>query len=95
MARLTTEPKLEARATIQFEESELRALDALIGYGTDPFLKVFYKHMGSSYMKPHEAGLRQLFKTLGGSVGEALRKVDDARKLLNAPPQKPKVRVVG
>lgn len=69
-------------ATISLDESQLRALDALAGYGTDEFLKVFYKEMGESYLKPHEKGLRSLFATIRKDVPPALSDVDTARQVL-------------
>ncbi|MCX5478486.1 hypothetical protein OSH08_05690 [Kaistia geumhonensis] len=58
----------------------MRALDALVGYGVDAFLKVFYEKLGEAYMRPHEAGLRSLFKAIGRDVGPALMDVDQAQK---------------
>ena len=82
MAEFRTRTHIEARAQIEFGELELRALEAMTGYGADAFLKVFYDKLGHHYMQPHEAGLRSLFKTIGPPVGEALRQVDEARKKL-------------
>ena len=71
------------RAVIELDEPQLRALDALAGYGTDGFLKVFYKQMGKHYLQPHEAGLRALFETIKRDVPPALHSVDRARDLLD------------
>lgn len=65
MAKLIQRPVIEAHATITLNEAEMGALDALAGYGTDTFLRVFYKEMGKSYLEPHEAGLRSLFEAAG------------------------------
>lgn len=73
---------IEARATITFNEIELRALEAMTGYGVEPFLKVFYEKLGKHYMRPHEAGLRSIFQTINPPVHEAIGKVDRVRKLL-------------
>ncbi len=70
---------IDVGATIRFNESELRALEALVGYGTDGFLKVFYKQMGEHYLKPHEAGLRSLFATVRSEVPMTLHRADAAR----------------
>lgn len=59
--------KTRAKLIIQFEidlslnEVELRALDALVGYGIDAFIEKFYTHLGKAYMEKHEAGLRTIF----------------------------------
>ncbi len=64
------ETKLRVRPTVHFTveatltEGDLRALDALAGYGTDAFLKVFYEHMGKHYLQPHERDLRSLFEKI-------------------------------
>lgn len=81
MATITPNAKLEVTATFIFSEQELRALDALVGYGTDPFLEVFYKHLGRAYMQPHEAGLRSLFNSISQQQGGILRRADDARRV--------------
>lgn len=66
---------------MQFNEAELRALDALVGYGVEGFLKVFYAQIGQHYMKPHEAGLRLLFKSVREIVPGILHRTDDARSV--------------
>lgn len=45
----------------ELTENELRALDALVGYGFDAFLKCFYEHLGKAYLEPYENDLKQLF----------------------------------
>jgi hypothetical protein len=37
---------VEITATLNLTEGELRALDALAGYGADAFLKAFYVKLG-------------------------------------------------
>lgn len=83
MAQITPRAKIEVTATFEFSEHELRALDALIGYGTDPFLEVFYKHLGRAYMQPNEDGLRSLFKSIADQLGGILRRTEDARRVFN------------
>jgi hypothetical protein len=53
-------------ATISLNDQELAALDALVGYGLDSFLKVFYEKLGRSYLEPFEPGLRSFFEAVGG-----------------------------
>lgn len=74
--------RITVNATLVLDEGELRALDALVGYGTQPFLDVFYKHLGKSYMEPHEPGLRRLFKKIRENVPSAIAKADMAREFL-------------
>ena len=80
MKRFIQQPYVETRATIELSEVEMRALEALIGYGVQPFLDVFYQHMGKHYLRPHEAGIRSLFKTVGSDIPDVLRRADAARQ---------------
>ena len=64
---------------ISLSESEARALDALVGYGDDAFIKHFYETLGKAYMEHHEAGLRSLFKRLREDMPPQLRRIDQAR----------------
>ena len=77
-ARIT----LEVTATLN--EIEVRALDALVGYGIDPFLKVFYEKLGKHYMEPHEKGLRSLFKTINSEIQPGISKINKARSSLES-----------
>lgn len=83
MASLHPRHRVTVMATIEFDEGELRALDAMIGYGTDEFIKAFYEKLGKSYMETHEKGLRRLFSTLKESIPVALSDVDRARDALD------------
>lgn len=58
----------------------MRALEALAGYGSDGFLKVFYQHMGRAYLEPHEVGLRSLFETIRTELPPILCRADSAKK---------------
>jgi hypothetical protein len=83
MAKIEGRPQLNCEIVLVISESEARALDALAGYGDDAFIKNFYTHLGESYMKPHEAGLRQFLKTLrdASGLGSVLSRMDDARSV--------------
>ena len=69
---------------IQLDELEVRALDALAGYGTDPFIEAFYKVMGKSYLEPYEDGLRSFLDGVRPICKEAISRVDAARKELKS-----------
>jgi len=73
MAKITAKVGVNFEILLTLNETELRALDALVGYGVDPFLKVFYEKLGKAYMEPHEKGLRSLFD-----------KIDELRPNINA-----------
>lgn len=78
-----TNIKVEITATLELTEGHLRALDALIGYGDDAFLRAFYVKLGKHYMQPFERDLRDLFGHLRCEVPRALRGVKDARVRLS------------
>lgn len=79
---LSTTTKVEFSGHLDLSEVELRALDALVGYGVDNFLRVFYANLGQHYLKPHEAGVRLLFGTIGRGVPQQLARIEAARELL-------------
>jgi len=84
MAQLiTSKPTVTVEATFRLNEQEIAALDALAGYGTEAFLKVFYEKLGRSYLEQHEAGLRSVFETVRKYAGPALSRTHRARKILS------------
>lgn len=80
MTRLMQVPVVEVGATIKLTEAELRALEALAGYGDEGFLKVFYEHMGKHYLQPHEAGIKSLFAVIRADLNPILERADAAKK---------------
>lgn len=83
MAVIVAKPTVQVVTTFTVTEEELRALDALAGYGTEPFLKMFYKDLGTAYMRPYEAGLREFLASVRNLAGPILRDADAARKAFN------------
>lgn len=86
MAKLESKGTLDAQLLISLSEEEAAALDALAGYEIDHFLKTFYHCMGEAYLRPHEAGLRSLFKALQQgpcSVRDFLGRARNARRVLD------------
>jgi hypothetical protein len=75
-------PRIEIDATITLNRDELGALDALTGYGVDKLIAHFYKHMGESYLRPHEAGLKSFLKAAAqASSGlDAVRRIERTLK---------------
>lgn len=86
MAKIGCNPVVTATIVLHLSEAEAGALDALAGYGTDEFLRVFYDKMGKAYLQPYEKGLRSLFDSVRGgeaSVQSFLRKAKDAREVMD------------
>ena len=75
--------KTKVNFTVQCElsEGDIRALDALVGYGTENFLKCFYTHLGKAYLEPYEQDLINLFKKIE-ELRPAIGEINDARKQL-------------
>jgi hypothetical protein len=82
MAKAKSKPVLSVSITIEVDEEEARALDALAGYGDNAFIEMFYKSLGKHYMQPYEDGLRSFLKTIRSAVAPALNDVDKARSFL-------------
>lgn len=77
-------PKLDLRLVFTVDESEARALEALAGYGDNAFIKVFYEHLGSTYMSKHEDGLRSFLISIREILPIILARQDQARKTFEA-----------
>ena len=81
MAIITQKPEIKLEAHFKVDESEIRALDGLVGYGDDAFIKQFYDFLGKSYLEPHEQGLRKFFKSIRDQIPQMLGKINDARRV--------------
>lgn len=92
MANIHGKGTIEAQAVFVLSEAEMRALDALVGYGTNAFLEVFYAKMGRAYLEPHEAGLRTLFESIRNQIPSILDRVDGAREIFNGKKQNAKTK---
>ncbi len=79
MAKVIQQSDVQLSVLLKLSEPEARALDALVGYGFDSFIKVFYEHLGKHYMEPHEAGLRSLFESVRKEIPPVLGRADKAR----------------
>jgi hypothetical protein len=80
MAKVLGHSPMAMTVTIERNEQEAGALDALFGYEVDAFLKTFYTHMGKSYLEPYERGFRSLHETRGMLSGY-LERIKSARKV--------------
>lgn len=81
MAQLHQHPKIELHVSIILSEVEARALDGLVGYGDDAFIKHFYDKLGRAYMERHEAGLRSFFRSIREFLPPILERTNQARKI--------------
>jgi hypothetical protein len=68
-------------ATLMLDEGEARALHAMFGYGARSFLDVFYKHLGTHYLKPHEPEVFTLAESVNAQLVPALAHFDEVRRL--------------
>ncbi len=80
MAKIIAKPKLELELSFTVNESEARALDALVGYGDDAFIKAFYEKLGKCYMDNHEQGLRDFFTSIRKLVPPILSNFKEAKE---------------
>lgn len=74
---------VEFQVNMTLTEIEARALDAIVGYGIKPFLEVFYKSLGKSYLQPHEKGAITLFQHIRSDLGQQLYNIDEAKKAIS------------
>ena len=68
--------RTEFTATLLLNERELRALDAMVGYGEESFLNCFYKKCGTYYLKPYEDGVHSLFDKVAKISQDSIREID-------------------
>lgn len=80
MATISVKPKVDVVINFTINEAEARALDALVGYGDDAFIKQFKEFLGDAYIRGHENGLREFFKTIRVFIPPILSRLNDARK---------------
>ena len=83
MAKISQRATIEATASFVVDEEEMRALDALVGYGFDSFIAAFKKNLGESYMRGHEDGLRRFFEAIRRDIPGILSRTDDAREVFD------------
>lgn len=73
------------KTKITISECAGRALDALVGYGDDAFLKHFKEKLGESYIRDHEEGLKEFFAQVRAEVLPRIHLVEELRKMSNMP----------
>ncbi|NEI70987.1 hypothetical protein GR212_15510 [Rhizobium lusitanum] len=80
MASAINKATVAFSTTLTLNESEIQALEALVCYGADSFLKVFKENLGTAYIRNHEEGIRSLFDAINRDVRPAHRKIVEARQ---------------
>lgn len=88
MPKVKSKIAIEFTSTLTLTETEMRALDAIVGYGFDSFLKVFKRNLGEAYIRGHEEGARALFDAINREVRPALHEVNELRRRLAENPPK-------
>ena len=68
--------------TLNIDETEARALDAMFSYGADAFLAGFEKCLGKTCVEPHKAGIRRLHDTIRKELSPCLATMSEARRQL-------------
>jgi len=71
---------VEFTATLTVNEEELKALDALVGYGGASFIKVFQEHLGKSYLNGSENTLLKIFEEWRQQIPRHLHKIKGMKK---------------
>lgn len=89
MADFQARSLMQVTIAMEITEPEARALDALVGYGDDAFIKTFYEKLGEAYMKPHENALRKFFQSVRDSIPGILYRADRARAAFHDKDYKP------
>jgi hypothetical protein len=71
------------RINLSITKREAMVLQAIVGYGADPFLDVFYPKLGRAYLFPLEQDLRSLFKKVWEELPVEIGKIESAEKAIN------------
>jgi len=87
MAKVKASSTVKLSVTLELTEEEAIALNEMTKYGIDSFLKGYYKFLGKHYMRPHEQGMRSLFKTIDAELPPHLKRISEARKIFDMPKQ--------
>jgi len=83
MATSTPNASIEMSMTVTLTEAEVRALNAIMGYGVASFLKAISSQLSEALPRAHEAGIRSLFDTLQPQCVNAIKRAEAARLAFN------------
>jgi hypothetical protein len=79
VAELTAEPRIELKVTLELNETELRALEAIAGYNHKTVANVLLENLGKSYLRDHIGGLYSFLAAVNENARGILKRLDDAR----------------
>jgi len=82
MANSKAKVKIDFQVTLTLNEAEARMLVEMTGYGADPFLRGYYKVLGKSYMRPHEAALKTFFSSIKSVLPSELNRIDKIKEAM-------------
>lgn len=74
--------KVTGTITIELNEEEARALNAMSLYGTNAFINAFEENLGKFYFEPYRNGIATLFETANGEVKAYLDQIDKCKKVI-------------
>lgn len=85
MAKTEVKSKLEfdIKFSLELTLNEAKALNEMVKYGSKAFLEGYYKHLGKSYLEPHEVGIHSLFDTVRQSLPEKIHTANDLVNKIN------------
>lgn len=87
MTKVNNTVNIQFSTTITLTEMEIRALDALVGYGDEAFIRAFKENLGSYYIENYTDGLVSFFNAVRGQVLPAMRQIDGIRELVAKEPK--------
>lgn len=83
--KFKADTSIEFKITLEMSLDEAKALEALTKYNIKEFLEVFYKNIGTSYLKPHEKAFASFMdsikKTLPSKISRANAALDAFSKV--------------
>ena len=85
MAKIIGKPTVQLTVWIELNENEVGLLNAIAGYGWEPFAKVFKEKLGSAYLERYEQAGPELFELLFQKLSGQINMASDARRVFDPP----------
>lgn len=77
-AKAKVDVQMNITLTLTIEEA--KALNAIAGYGTKPFLDLFYEKMGKHYLQPQEKDFILFLEKCQYQIPKEISKIERAKK---------------